>query len=59
MKKSSQKREKSCKACQAREEVMYRCRSSKEVSWDFFCKTCMQSLREKNKEYQYGGTWKK
>lgn len=52
------KKQKYCKGCNQSNSTMYRCRVKKSDQWDFYCYDCMKSLREKNPDYQYGGTWK-
>lgn len=50
---------KPCHACQsASETVLFRVRRSAKEPWQLLCKTCQTALKDDNKTYEYGGTWK-
>ena len=52
-------RKKDCKKCKKSFSKMYRIRHIETVKeWVFMCEKCLLEVKQGNKFYQYGGTWK-
>ena len=52
-------RKKECERCKKSFSKMYRLRYiESEKNWVFMCEPCLLNVKQNNKFYQYGGTWK-
>ncbi|MEM1240204.1 MAG: hypothetical protein AAGI45_10225 [Cyanobacteria bacterium P01_H01_bin.26] len=51
-------RKKNCKLCGQASEVLYRVKYQPANPWWFVCPLCWPSLKQGNRHYMYGGTWK-
>ena len=52
-------RKKECERCKKSFSKMYRLRYIESVkNWVFMCEPCLLNVKQNNKFYQYGGTWK-
>ena len=52
-------RKKDCERCKKSFSKMYRLRYIKSVkNWVFMCESCLLEVKQDNKFYKYGGTWK-
>lgn len=52
-------RKKDCKRCKKSFSKMYRLRHKEsEKNWVFMCRSCLVEVKQDNKFYKYGGTWK-
>ena len=52
-------RKKECERCKKSFSKMYRLRYIESVkNWVFMCEPCLLKVKQNNKFYQYGGTWK-
>ena len=50
---------KHCDRCSTDFPTLYRVRYLTDKKWYFLCKTCVETTKPNNQNYQYGGTWKK
>ena len=52
-------RKKDCERCEKSFTKMYRVRYIESVkNWVFMCESCLLEVKQDNKFYKYGGTWK-
>ena len=52
-------KKKDCKKCKKSFSKMYRIRYIETLKeWVFMCETCLLEVKQDNKFYEYGGTWK-
>ena len=52
-------KKKDCERCEKSFTKMYRVRYIESVkNWVFMCESCLLEVKQENKFYQYGGTWK-
>lgn len=52
-------KKKDCKRCKKSFTKMYRVRYIESVkNWVFMCESCLLVVKQDNKFYKYGGTWK-
>ncbi|MEO0529634.1 MAG: hypothetical protein AAF266_03550 [Planctomycetota bacterium] len=51
-------RTKACDRCETVADTLFRCRYTEAGDWRFICPKCLDSVRNGNPHYQYGGTWK-
>jgi hypothetical protein len=52
-------RVKHCNICKSENSIMYRIQYKLPKEWVFVCESCLLKVKEDNKHYRYGGTWKK
>ena len=52
-------RKKDCERCKNSFSKLYRVRYIESVkNWVFMCESCLLEVKQDNKFYKYGGTWK-
>lgn len=48
-----------CEICKQDFSTMYRIQYQLPQKWVFTCKDCLVAVKKDNKQYKYGGNWKK
>ncbi|MBO6607190.1 hypothetical protein [Psychroserpens sp.] len=52
-------RVKFCDICNKDFDTMYRIQYKLPKQWVFVCEDCLLQVKPRNKNYKYGGTWKR
>ena len=52
-------RTKKCHQCLNNFDVLYRASIDIKQKWFFYCGKCLTIIKNNNRNYIYGGTWKK
>lgn len=49
---------KACSRCSLTVPILYRVKDKENGEWFFVCDRCLPTVKENNRFYSYGGTWK-
>ncbi len=49
---------KACDRCSLTVPILYRVKERENGEWFFVCDNCLPAIKQNNRHYTYGGTWK-